>query len=188
MSDDKSTCCLCLRPVFRRGYCGPHYARLLKYGDATGGGRYLGKTKAFIERLLTETHSECIIWPFATSRGYAYSAWNGKYISVSRLLCRLKHGDPDDESMQAAHQCGNGSIGCVNPACLYWATPVQNSADKVRHGTKVTGELCGVSRLSNLDADAIRNDTRRGVVIAAEYGVSPSQVSRIRSGKSRKEN
>jgi hypothetical protein len=167
-------------------YCGPHYHRLLRHGDPNGGSRFLGETRAFIEHLVKEPlHDGCVTWPFATSRGYAYVAWNGKYVSVSRLICRLVHGDPPSGKIHAAHRCGKGAQGCVNPKCLYWATKAENDADRVRHGTIPRGEKCFLSRLTDAEADAIRRDRRKGIVIAAEYGVSPAQVSRIRSGKSR---
>ena len=187
MSDDQSTCSLCSRPVRCRGYCGPHYCRLLKYGDPLAGGNYLGEPRTFVERLLTTKHTECVTWPFATSRGYAYVAWNGKYVCVSRLVCRLVHGDPPDESMQAAHKCGKGKEGCVNPSCLYWATKLENESDKLIHGTIARGERSNFARLTDAQASLIREDIRLGVCIANEYGISPAQVSRIRSGKSRSE-
>lgn len=185
MSDSQCTCRVCSRPAMTRGYCSIHYARLINHGDPLGGGRYLGAPRAFVERLLTETHTECVFWPFATSRGYAYMAWNGKYVSVSRLLCRLVHGDPPDESMQAAHRCGKGKKGCVNPACLYWATKAENEADKLVHGTLPRGDRSPASKVTDDQVAAIRKDNRRGKVIAKDYGISPAQVSRIKSGKSR---
>lgn len=185
MSDAQSTCSVCSRPAFRRGYCSPHYYRMRKYGDPFAGGRFLGETKEFITRLLTETHDSCVFWPFSRSRGYAYTAWNGKYVSVSRLICRLVHGDPQDESMQAAHSCGNGAKGCVNPACLRWATKRENESDKLIHGTNAKGERSGNSKITNVQVDSIREDKRRGNVIAKEYGISAAQVSRIKSRKTR---
>lgn len=185
MSDAQSTCCVCSRPAFRRGYCGPHYYRMLKYGDPFAGGRFLGKPKEFIERLLTEQHTSCVFWPFAKSRGYAYTAWNGKYVSVSRLLCRLVHGDPPDESMQAAHSCGNGTKGCVNPGCLRWATQLENEGDKLIHGTRLKGDRSVTSKVTDAQVAAIRADTRKGNVIAQAYGISCAQVSRIKSRKTR---
>lgn len=185
MSDAKSTCRLCSRPSHCRGYCGPHYHRLRKHGDPLSGGRFLGEPNEFIQRLLTEKHTECVIWPFATSRGYAYVAWEGRYQSVSRLLCRLVHGDPPDESMHAAHKCGKGKQGCVNPQCLQWETPEENQADKIIHGSIPRGEKCVYSKITDAQVSEIRNDRRRGNVIAKDYGISPAQVSRIKSGKTR---
>jgi hypothetical protein len=112
-------------------------------------------------------------------------AWEGKHVNVSRLICRLSHGDPPDEAMHAAHKCGNGKHGCVNPSCIYWATPVENESDKLRHGTRPKGEQCGFAKLTDVQAAAIREDNRSGTLIAKDYGVSQSQVSKIKSGKSR---
>lgn len=185
MSDGKCKCASCDRPVHRSGYCGPHYARLQRHGDPMGGGTFMGSPQAFITDLLKSPRHTCVIWPFATSRGYAYVSWNGKYVSASRLICRLAHGNPDDESMQAAHKCGKGKEGCVNPLCLYWATKAQNEADKIEHGTLPRGERSPLSKLSDKEAEEVRQDKRPGKLVAKEYGISEAQVSRIRSGKSR---
>jgi hypothetical protein len=185
MSDGQSTCLLCDRPAHKRGYCSPHYQRLLRLGDPLAGGTHRGAPLSFIERLLTEKHTDCVIWPFATSRGYAYVKWNGKRVRVSRLLCRLVHGDPPNSAMEAAHRCGNGARGCVNPSCLYWATKTENEADKLRHGTLRFGEKHVYSKLTDSQADDIRRDARPGKVIAADYGIDPSHVSKIKSGKRR---
>lgn len=146
---------------------------------------YLGEPRAFIERMLAESHTDCVTWPFARSRGYAYAAWEGKYVSVSRLICRLSHGDPPDETMHAAHKCGNGKRGCVNPACLYWATRAENESDKIKHGTLVRGERHCWAKVTDAQVANIRRDNRRGNVIAHDYGISPAQVSRIKANKSR---
>lgn len=185
MSSGNSICLVCDRPVHLRGYCGPHYHRMRRHGDPLAGGTHVGAPRAFIEQMLNEMPTGCVTWPFVTSRGYGYVAWEGRHVSVSRLVCRLVHGDPPDISMHAAHRCGNGSRGCVRPACLYWATQKENESDKIRHGTLLVGEKCAASKLTDAQADAIRIDTRIHTLIAAEYGISPAQVSRIKSGKSR---
>jgi hypothetical protein len=186
MSDSKSICLVCDRPARSRGYCNPHYQRLLKHGDPLAGRTYFGTPRAFIERLLTEKHHECVTWPFAiSSNGYANVKWNGKHVRVSRLICTLAHGDPPNVAMEAAHRCGNGARGCVNPACLYWATRAENEADKILHRTVMIGEKNGQCKLKDSQVDAIRVDNRTQRVIAAEYGISTTQVSRIRLGQSR---
>jgi hypothetical protein len=35
--------------------------------------------------------------------------------------------------MQAAHNCGKGHLGCVNPSHIEWKTLQQNAMDRVRH-------------------------------------------------------
>lgn len=186
MSDGKSTCSLCDRPAHARDYCVAHYSRLLRHGDPLAGGTELGAPKRFVEQLLAEPREGCVFWPFATSRGYAYMSWGGRYVSVSRLICTRAHGEPPDASMHAAHRCGKGANGCVNPKCLYWATKAENESDKIRHGTIAKGERSGAAKLTDAQVEQIRSDSRLGKFIAADYGISRSQVSRIKSGKTRK--
>lgn len=180
-------CCLvCDRPVYLRGYCRPHYERLWKYGDPLAGGTYVGEPQAFIDRLLEEQPAECVIWPFGTkSDGYGQIKLDGKSVVVSRLLCGIVHGEPPDSTMEAAHKCGNGARGCVNPKCLYWATKAENEADKRRHGTILRGEKNGNCKLTDPQADDIRRDTRPVKVIASDYGINRSHVYRIKSGVNR---
>jgi hypothetical protein len=63
--------------------------------------------------------------------------------------------------------------GGYEPGNCRWATTKEQRANQRRHGHK----------LFSRDATAIRNDTRRQHIIAAEYGVSTAMVSRIKSRK-----
>jgi hypothetical protein len=64
---------------------------------------------------------------------YLMVTWQGKRTTASRAICELVHGPPPTPKHQAAHSCGNA--WCCNGAHLRWATPAENLADKVRHGT-----------------------------------------------------
>lgn len=157
-------------------------------GSTMSDGKYTrrGAPRKFIEQLLTEKHEGCVKWPFKTSgNGYAYVLWGAKVVVASRLICRLAHGNPPTAQHEAAHKCGNGARGCVNPKCLYWATPSQNQADKFRHGTMPVGEKCHLAKITDSQAEEIRRDTRLQKVIAAEYGITQGNVSRIKSGNIR---
>lgn len=185
MSNGKSICLVCDRPALARSYCAKHYQRLRRHGDPLAG-RPISAQRAFIERLLVEKHTGCVIWPFATTNGgYASASLDGKPVVVSRLICGLVNGDPPHVGMEAAHRCGNGAIGCVNPMCLYWATKAENNADKIRHGRAPAGENHWRCKLTDSQVAAIRSDTRLSTVVAAEYGISRVHVSRIRSGTQR---
>ncbi len=173
----------CGLPARSRGLCQRHYHKWRKYGDPSMGGPPLGRTKEFLKETISNHQSGCVTWPFATSRGYAYMMWKGRYQSVSRLVLKLTVGEPPSPDMEAAHKCGQGSAGCISPDCLYWATKQQNLNDKERHGTIPRGEMSGMSKLTLTEVLAIREDTRKGTIIAAEYDISRAQVSRIRSGK-----
>lgn len=79
---------------------------------------------------------DCLTWPFPTnSNGYGALTINKKYFIVSRLLCTKVYGDPPTRAHQAAHSCGKGHLGCVAKSHLRWATPAENQADRIIHGT-----------------------------------------------------
>lgn len=79
---------------------------------------------------------DCLTWPFLKSpRGYARMHVNGRDKRVSRLVCEEAYGTPPTPDHHAAHSCGKGHLACVTKRHLRWATPVENAADKIIHGT-----------------------------------------------------
>lgn len=72
------------------------------------------------------------------------------------MVCEAVHGPAPSPHHEAAHTCGRGSSGCINPNHLRWATPTENQADKIEHGTSNRGERCAASRLTEDDVIEIR--------------------------------
>lgn len=64
---------------------------------------------------------------------------------------------------------------------LYWGTPAENCADKIRHGNQPRGEIIPWSKLSEEDVKFIRKNA--GVIsqskMAERFGVGQPQISRI---------
>jgi hypothetical protein len=127
---------------------------------------------------------ECLIWPFArNSAGYGHLIYEGRHQLVSRLVCAHGHGPAPSGGMYAAHSCGNGHLGCCNKRHLRWATPTENSGDTVTHGTRVNGERLHSAKLTDETVRAIRASNEPQKVLAKRYGVTQSNISFIRSGK-----
>lgn len=146
----------------------------------------IGATHKFIGEVLNNPTSECVIWPYAKDRqGYARYNIEGKVVFAHRYLCEIVNGRPPTPSHHAAHSCGNGAKGCVNPKHVSWKTPKENNADKVSHGTVCFGAHHGRSKLTERDVREIldRSSCFTLAELADAYGVSFQHVSRIIRGE-----
>jgi hypothetical protein len=128
---------------------------------------------------------DCLIWPFGrTADGYGGISIRGNKMEAHRVICIEVHGQPPTRKHHAAHTCGNGRKGCVNPHHLRWATPAENEHDKLLHGTIVRGEKGVQTKLTRQQVLEIRS--LRGQItnkeIAIRYGVALSTISMIQIG------
>lgn len=105
-----------------------------------------------------------------------------KYLHV--LVCEVFHGERPSPDHQAAHRDDdkdNNSKGN-----LYWATPLQNHADRRRNGGILTGSQIGRAKLTEADIPRIFAMREEGMLnreIGDEFGVAPHTISRILTGK-----
>lgn len=166
-----------------RGYCKAHYARLVRHGDPLAGRRpHFSDTQWLIDRV-DYIGDDCLTWPFKMRpNGYGeIRQTDGTRMAASRYMCVLVNGGPPDPSYQAAHSCGNGHLGCVNPRHLRWATRLENEADKRIHGTLMLGEDHPASKLTESDVRQIRalQGTMTHAGIASLFGIARSTVGLI---------
>lgn len=175
----------CRAPTYRYGLCRRHYERQKRHGDPLICLKPLsprGRPRSWLERHVGYEFDNCLIWPYARfPDGRAHMA-AGK---PSRIMCEMAHGPAPSPKHQAAHSCGNGNGGCVNPRHLRWATPKENSDDKEIHGTVVRGRKHPAAKLIDEDIRNIRLLDSQGVqrqVIAARFGVNKSCITKILQG------
>lgn len=177
----------CSNPKLARGYCGKHYYRWRVHGDASfASWTEYGKPLEWLENHKGHTGQECLTWPFATQKGYGVIRKDGKNVAVHRLMCEAVNGPPPSQSHDAAHSCGNGHLGCVNPLHLIWKTRSENFADKVIHNTDNRGEKQWAHKLTRDDVISIRKRVSKGatyVDLSDEYGVTPTCIGRIIRGE-----
>ena len=170
------------------GWCKSHYRRWRVYGDPAAGKTiwWVG-LKFFNNVVLPYDGDDCLVWPFARSRkGYATIYYNGNKMEAHRLACIKTYGPPPTPGHEAAHSCGKGHLGCVNPRHLSWKTPAENPKAKEFHGTILRGEDTGRAKLTNAQVREIlsrRKEVRRKDW-AAKYNVSPNTISNICTGRS----
>lgn len=132
----------------------------------------------------------CIPWSFyRDSHGYAQARnpCNQRQEGAYRILWEAVYKIPFPPDKEARHTCGNGNQGCVNHLHCIPGTPVENSADKIRHETDNRGQRCASSKLTEAQVTEIRNRVQAGEkqsCLAREFGVTPSNISHLIRGVS----
>lgn len=174
----------CGRKHYAKGMCQPHYMRVRMRGYADDHVPLKvapGSCRAWVDEHSQFVGDDCLIWPFKVSRkSRPYVVIDGKREVAARYMCRVAHGPPPYEDMEAAHSCGNGHLGCLNPHHIRWATARENCLDRFSHGTMAC------AKLSEDDVRSIRYDMigMRSADIAERFGISLRAVQSILSGKS----
>ena len=173
----------CAESHLAQGFCQKHYWRNHRHGSPLARPDNDGEPLAWLKLHAGWNGAECLLWPFGhTTDGYGSVSFNGKTTGAHRAMCVLAHGSPPAGQMQAAHSCGRGHEGCVNPKHLRWATSFDNHQDR-RRTRELTGRM-GSLKLTDAQCRALLE--RKGLVsqnaLAKEYGVAPSTISRLFNG------
>lgn len=116
--------------------------------------------------------------------------------TIHRLVCLAFRGNPLRRSYYAAHADGNKTNNyAIN---LRWASSSENNMDKHLHGTMKMGRdhhshakpdcmprgtSHGNAKLTEDIVTRIRSDKRSQKTIAAEYSVTQSLISMVKTGK-----
>jgi len=104
---------------------------------------------------------------------------------VHRLVAEAFIGPCPTDKSHVAHKDGNPRNNKVEN--LYWATPLENAADRKRHGTYVDGERHHCAKVSNEDARIIRARYHLGkekiAQLARLFWVNESVISNIVNSK-----
>lgn len=169
------------------GLCRSHYKRKIRHGDPSHVHVRQSKVMDWIRANVDCSSDDCLIWPFGRNKqGYGELSSSSFSSLAHRVMCMLAHGNPDAEDLDAAHSCGNGHIGCVNPRHLRWDTRIGNCADKLAHGTDNRGPKNQLAKLNESDVTEIKN--LRGKMtqkaIAAMFGVDQSNICKIQKSVS----
>lgn len=144
-----------------------------------------GKGIAFLRSLVGHNGDECIPWPYGKDlRGYGQCPFEGKVHRAHRLMCELEHGAPPMPQHHAAHNCGQGANGCVNPRHLEWKTGTDNQLDRRAHGTHGNG---GGRRKKLTPVDVLQIRRAKGIVtqrdLARIYDVSDASIRGIQTNR-----
>ena len=137
-----------------------------------------GEPFNYLIEVLGKDTPDCIKWKYAVKgAGYGIVSYCGVNHSAHRLA-RLLFDGMGDSALEASHSCGNKL--CINIYHISWKTHTENIGDKIKHGTKLVGEMVPGSKLTKEQVLKIRDDKRLLAEISTEYGISPCQISLIR--------
>lgn len=103
---------------------------------------------------------------------------------VHVLVCRTFHGEKPSASHQAAHRDDDKDNN--TDANLYWATGLENHADRRRNGGILTGSKVGKAKLTEEQIPVIRAMLADGISqreVGRQFGVDGGTIQAIRSGK-----
>jgi hypothetical protein len=134
---------------------------------------------AWIDATILTVTDACIEWPWGKTKGYGTVRLGYVNVGVHAHICEAVNG-PRPRDTFACHTCDNRS--CCNPTHLYWGTPNDNVADRMR--------ARGQRKLTDADIAAIRaahvgiqhKFRRTGPStydLAEQYGVSQRRIMRI---------
>ena len=116
----------------------------------------------------------------------AVSLWEnnkGKLWTVHKLVALAFLGPPPTPKHAVAHYDGDKTNNHFTN--LRWATKAENEADKIRHGRTNRGERNGQAKITDAQAEQIKQRCGNGEkasALAAEYGISSSAISNIYRG------
>jgi hypothetical protein len=125
--------------------------------------------------------SGCWLWTGALDGGgYGIGTKSHDAIRAHRLSFEAFHGPLD-----GGHVCHTCDVrSCVNPAHLFSGTAQDNMTDKTIKGRQALGDGHGMAKITEAIALAIMKSTGTLRSQAELYGISTTQVSNIRTGKS----
>lgn len=140
-----------------------------------------GKCIRWLREHVNYVGADCLIWPFHrnSQKGYGDLGYNGRQLYAHRLMCELVHGPAPADRPQAAHSCGNGHLGCVNPLHLSWKSNSENQLDRQTHGTREpTNTGWGRTKLTVAQIQEIRalRGIETQVNLAKRFGVKPGCI------------
>lgn len=146
----------------------------------------IARSRAWLLDRVIQQENGCWLWIGDRSRGRGYGRvylgrddeGGRRFESATSAFYREFIGPVPDEGW-LLHRCDNPP--CCNPWHLFIGDHAKNMRDMVERGRSLAGERHNMAKLTQEQVEAIRLDPRLQRVIAAEYGIRQSHVSRIKN-------
>lgn len=149
------------------------------------------ETTLRIMSVMDKTHEDCdcLIWHGATNGvGHPKMRTDGMSCSVRRFVWELHKGELE-QSQLVTTTCGQAS--CLNPAHLKLTTKskvskINNARPDVKMRRAASAARTNQAKFGKLSmeiAREIRESEKDGKQLAAELGVHPSLISKVRQGR-----
>jgi len=143
-----------------------------------------GSVPAWISEHLSYQGTDCLSWPFGKDAyGYGSVRLNGKAVGAHVRILTLTQGPRPSPHHDAAHECGHGHLGCVNPHHLTWKTRSENQLDKTRHQSHGDYRKYKLGPEQVLEIYARANAGELGRVLAEEFKIARCTIYLIKNGK-----
>lgn len=183
----------CSRLAVSLGFCDKHYRRLKKYGspDLHGSRKVAeGNEVQRFHQKYEKQENGCWIWTGGTrpnGKGQLYGRHHldsGAAEGAHRFSYSIVHG-PIADGTYICHKCDTPL--CVNPDHLFASDHAGNMRDMVQKNRSYRGrgeKKHGRAKLTNIQAEQIRQMELSQSKIAQIFGVSQGTIGRIKRGVS----
>jgi len=143
--------------------------------------KYMPVEEMFEDRYIPEPNSGCWLWlGYGDKNGYGTFYPRGERWKAHRYSWFIHNGSIPD-GLMVCHHCDMPA--CVNPNHLFLGTNKNNLQDMVDKGRGPTGAKNPSAKLSEIDINPIRNDSRPYPEIAKDYDITAQNVCYIKQRK-----
>lgn len=176
----------CGKRHYGKGFCRYHWERVYRgrdldaeFGQRSG---TVDRTKFFNQAAASTDRDNCVFWPFTRNKD-GRGTWHRNplfsHSNVAKAICEMVHGPAPQTHFHAAHECGNGHLGCINPNHLSWQSPQKNAQGPRRNKKLITEDVTMIRSRHLLGESAYS--------LSKEFGVTYTMAKYIVSGHRWKE-
>lgn len=168
----------------RKGFCGKHYTRNLRYGDPLRERPTLADRFHSKYDIIPETG--CWIWNGALcSKGYGAIQLGVKNTGKAHRVSWELHFGEISKGLFVCHKCDTPA--CVNPSHLFLGDQFENSKDMVFKNRSLKRTRNPNCKLTEADVSNILSSKETAIVIAEKLKVNPATIRRIRRNENWKD-